>query len=199
MSYPWKPAPTATPPRNRQKWFMRLNRRGKQLVVVAALLVAGSGNLGVGLIVEEVQQSRQHNQVGAVSPASDPIAPSVGDACIEPGQIAEAADGTPMVCRNNERAKPTWRPVSEIPGPPPTLAARPEPTATRTSPGTTKPTTIPSTRKLTPSPKQSPRYQQGVHPGAFCKPRGALGYTVRGVRMVCSWQRGDIRARWRQA
>jgi hypothetical protein len=50
----------------------------------------------------------------------------------------------------------------------------------------------------TPTP-QAPSPIQGVHPGAFCSPRGALGYTSAGTLMRCTFKSGDIRARWRAA
>ncbi|MEU4426078.1 hypothetical protein AB0F81_36115 [Actinoplanes sp. NPDC024001] len=40
---------------------------------------------------------------------------------------------------------------------------------------------------------------QGVHPGAFCSPVGARGYTSAGTLMKCSYKAGDSRARWRRA
>ncbi|WP_449061236.1 PASTA domain-containing protein [Planomonospora algeriensis] len=39
----------------------------------------------------------------------------------------------------------------------------------------------------------------GVHPGAFCSPRGALGRSKSGVLMRCSTKAGDSRARWRSS
>lgn len=54
----------------------------------------------------------------------------------------------------------------------------------------------------TPSPKSSsstPAPIQGVHPGAFCSPEGALGYTSKGTLMRCTFKAGDTRARWRAA
>jgi hypothetical protein len=38
-----------------------------------------------------------------------------------------------------------------------------------------------------------------VHPGAFCSPEGAYGYTSAGTRMRCTYKAGDSRARWRAA
>jgi hypothetical protein len=40
---------------------------------------------------------------------------------------------------------------------------------------------------------------QGVHPGAFCSPGGAYGYTVAGTRMQCKTSATDSRNRWRAA
>lgn len=41
--------------------------------------------------------------------------------------------------------------------------------------------------------------RKGVHPGAFCSPEGARGYTSAGTLMKCSYKSGDSRARWRRA
>lgn len=41
--------------------------------------------------------------------------------------------------------------------------------------------------------------QHGVHPGAFCSPHGAIGYTDKGTRMRCSTKAGDPYWRWRSA
>ncbi|MEU8241067.1 hypothetical protein AB0C07_22720 [Actinoplanes missouriensis] len=40
---------------------------------------------------------------------------------------------------------------------------------------------------------------KNVHPGAFCSPEGARGYTSAGTLMKCSYKSGDNRARWRRA
>jgi hypothetical protein len=40
---------------------------------------------------------------------------------------------------------------------------------------------------------------KNVHPGAFCSPEGARGYTSAGTLMKCSYTSGDTRARWRRA
>jgi hypothetical protein len=44
-----------------------------------------------------------------------------------------------------------------------------------------------------------PATVQGVHPGAFCSPEGALGRTVKGTPMQCKTSATDSRARWRAA
>lgn len=57
----------------------------------------------------------------------------------------------------------------------------------------------PPTTKTPPAPPTTPSYQRGVHPGAFCSPRGAFGYTVTGVLMQCKPSATDSRNRWRAA
>ncbi|MCU7722674.1 hypothetical protein ODJ79_03005 [Actinoplanes sp. KI2] len=74
----------------------------------------------------------------------------------------------------------------------------------KATPTTHKPSPKPTTHK--PSPKPSPKPttkppsgQMGVHPGAFCSPEGAIGYTSKGTRMRCTLKAGEDRARWRAA
>lgn len=68
---------------------------------------------------------------------------------------------------------------------------RPRPTPTATHHHAKHPT---PTRTRT-----SPPVQHGVHPGAFCSPHGALGYTDKGTLMRCSTKPGDPYWRWRSA
>jgi hypothetical protein len=37
-----------------------------------------------------------------------------------------------------------------------------------------------------------------VHPGAFCAPGGAIGYTTTGLKMQCTTTATDSRNRWRR-
>jgi outer membrane biosynthesis protein TonB len=76
---------------------------------------------------------------------------------------------------------------------PPTPSAKPKQATTRPKP---KPTTKKPTTKPTSKP---PSGQQGVHPGAFCTPEGATGYTSKGTKMRCTRKSGEDRARWRAA
>lgn len=57
----------------------------------------------------------------------------------------------------------------------------------------------PSPTTSTQPPPTSPNPIRGVHPGAFCSPVGALGYTDKGTLMRCSVTPTDGRARWRSA
>jgi hypothetical protein len=52
--------------------------------------------------------------------------------------------------------------------------------------------------KPKPKPKK-PSVRQGVHPGAFCSPGGALGMTKKGKLMRCTSTATDDRNRWRAA
>jgi hypothetical protein len=75
---------------------------------------------------------------------------------------------------------------------PPVTAPRPAPIA--------KPTPTPAPKSPAPKPApQPPTTVDGVHPGAFCSPEGALGHTVKGTLMRCSFKAGQSRARWRAA
>jgi hypothetical protein len=62
-----------------------------------------------------------------------------------------------------------------------------------------KPAPRPVPKPSPTSTAQAPAPIQGVHPGAFCAPQGALGYTSAGTLMRCTFKSGDIRARWRAA
>ncbi|MEU7978341.1 hypothetical protein AB0B63_07385 [Micromonospora sp. NPDC049081] len=77
------------------------------------------------------------------------------------------------------------------------------PKATRT-PTARKTTSLPRTTAPKPKPKPTPArttasVQNGVHPGAYCSPRGALGRTVKGTLMRCGPSATDDRNRWRAA
>ncbi|MGO4603655.1 HNH endonuclease family protein [Terrabacter sp. 2YAF2] len=82
-------------------------------------------------------------------------------------------------------------PIYAPPAPKPTVAPAPHPTVTPAPRPAPQPSPSPS--PAAPSPRQ------GVHPGAFCSPAGALGYTSAGTLMRCSYKSGDTRARWRAA
>src|SRR5256885_892800 len=88
-------------------------------------------------------------------------------------------------------------PAPADPSPPPatTAPAAPAPAAT-----TRQPAPPPPAPGKPPAPAPTtPAYQHGVHPGAFCSPRGAYGYTVNGVLMQCKPSATDSRNRWRAA
>ncbi|MEU8334717.1 hypothetical protein [Micromonospora tulbaghiae] len=78
-------------------------------------------------------------------------------------------------------------------------ATKPTPTKTRTTAPSRKPAPKATTVKPKPTTAKPPSGQQGVHPGAFCTPVGAIGYTSKGTKMRCTKKDGDIRARWRAA
>lgn len=122
---------------------------------------------------------------GSPQPAARPIATSIPTAA---------------------EASPTPEPLATTPAAPsPTVesAVKPTPAKTRTTTPSRKPapkvtTTKPKPKPTTAKPKP-PSGQQGVHPGAFCTPEGAIGYTVKGTKMRCTKKANDIRARWRAA
>jgi hypothetical protein len=98
-------------------------------------------------------------------------------------------------------------PVATTPGPTSAIVPAEQPTPTTAAPrkavpavapATTKARPKPATHKPTPSPTAAaPR--KGVHPGAFCSPKGALGYTSTGKLMQCKPSATDTRNRWRAA
>jgi len=76
-----------------------------------------------------------------------------------------------------------------------TTTAAPAPTTT-TRPATTTTIAAPTTT-TTAAPTTTTQAVASVHPGAFCSPDGAVGYTSAGTRMVCSTTPADSRDRWR--
>lgn len=84
-------------------------------------------------------------------------------------------------------------PASPSPTGSPTASPTPSPTPQTTAPIVQR-TTAPPLRPRTTTP---PAERQGVHPGAFCSPEGALGRTVDGVAMSCQLKAGERQARWR--
>lgn len=94
-----------------------------------------------------------------------------------------------------------------------TSSATPTPTPTPTDVATPKPPKHPRPRAHVPKPapprkpvvrrpshrppvRHTSRYVNNVHPGAFCKPAGALGRTSAGTVMQC---KGPGQPRWRRA
>jgi len=76
--------------------------------------------------------------------------------------------------------------------------AVPHPTSRKPAPKAT-PKPKPTTHKpAKPTPTTAPT-RQGVHPGAFCSPAGALGRTSAGTLMKCKTTATDDRNRWRKA
>ena len=94
-------------------------------------------------------------------------------------------------------AAPTPSPSATVPSPSLTAAATTAP-PTATRPRTTAPTTRPHTAPHTTA-TTKPAVNNAVHPGAFCSEHGAYGYTVNGVKMICSTTSTDSRYRWRRA
>jgi hypothetical protein len=74
-------------------------------------------------------------------------------------------------------APPPQQPTTQAPAPPPQATEAPAP----------------------PPPPPAGGPQQGVHPGAFCSPQGAMGNTVDGTLMQCKPSATDSRNRWRKA
>ena len=110
-----------------------------------------------------------------LSPSGDPL-PSRGST-------------TPAWVGTTTSAAPTA--TSAAPTLPPTPAA-----------STSSGATVPQPQKTTGAPHPPPTTaapQQGVHPGAFCSPHWAFGYTVGGVLMQCKPSATDTKFRWRQA
>ncbi|GHJ17666.1 hypothetical protein TPA0908_56610 [Micromonospora sp. AKA38] len=140
--------------------------------------------------------------VAAVSGSTDEkptsiaaVSPSIngGDS---PAAVASPA-GSPSVITPVE--SPSASPTTGSPNPAPrTAAARPtpKPKPTRTSPRPTPKRTTSAPRTTKPS---HSTVQGSVHPGAFCKPEGALGHTAKGTLMRCTRKAGEDQPRWRAA
>lgn len=78
----------------------------------------------------------------------------------------------------------------------PTPAVSPSAVAPTSPAYTAQATRLP--RRTTSRPAGQPT-QKDVHPGAFCKPRGAYGLTSDGTLMRCKPSATDSRNRWREA
>jgi len=118
----------------------------------------------------------------------------------KPKPSAPAARATAGIVSGATRSPtPEAAPTSAqpVPSEPPALTTTP-PVAPAPIPTTHKPAPRPTTKKPAPRPT-TPSYQHGVHPGAFCSPRGAYGYTSTGLLMQCKPSATDSRNRWRAA
>ncbi|MGO4596921.1 HNH endonuclease family protein [Terrabacter sp. 2RAF25] len=83
---------------------------------------------------------------------------------------------------------------------PPAPKPAPKPAPNPTPKPVVKPAPKPAPQPSKPAPEPAgPSRVQGVRPGSFCSPEGALGYTNKGTLMRCSYKSGDTRARWRSA
>jgi hypothetical protein len=92
--------------------------------------------------------------------------------------------------------------VSPSPSPSPTHRAAASPPPAPTAAPTTPAAPPPPLPANTPPPADTPPADApvyGVHPGAFCSPDGAYGYTDRGTLMQCTTKPSDPYDRWRAA
>jgi outer membrane biosynthesis protein TonB len=138
---------------------------------------------------------------GACASPSTPV--HVSGPVGSPSAVVVAPAATP-----SPTASPTPGPTaSPTPSPTPTPAhkttpaSKPKPkhTPAPTHKSTPKPTHKPTPKPThKPTPKPNPT-QHGVHPGAFCSPHGAYGYTSKGTLMHCTTKAGDPYYRWRRA
>ncbi len=80
----------------------------------------------------------------------------------------------------------------------PAIKPSPKPTKTTSTPRPKTTTAKPKPKPTTAKPKP-PSVQQGVHPGAFCTPEGAMGKTSKGTLMRCTRKAGEKQPRWRAA
>ncbi|MGI5243303.1 hypothetical protein [Dactylosporangium sp. CA-139066] len=80
---------------------------------------------------------------------------------------------------------------------PTTVPPVPTPAVTTKKPAPVNTTTKPPAPPKTTKPAGNPG--PIVHPGAFCSPEGAIGYTSAGTRMRCTLKAGEKQPRWRAA
>jgi hypothetical protein len=165
----------------------------RRVLILGAALLAGMLVLCCGV-----------SAIGAmVSPApkatpSPRFAPVPGD--VSPGRSASGSPGPGL--SPSQSQSPSQSP-SEAPSSVPALA--PVPALTTEAPPPAPPAAHTTTRRVPPPPSPKPpptthdQYAHGVHPGAFCAPGGALGYTVAGTLMRCTTTAVDSRNRWRRA
>jgi hypothetical protein len=118
--------------------------------------------------------------------------------------VATPDKTTPARAADTATAAASPRPVAVLPTTTPT-----PPQAAHT--GTRRPHTTSTARRAIPRPHRTttrprpkptttkPAGRRGVHPGAFCTPEGAIGYTTAGTRMRCTAKAGEDQARWRRA
>jgi hypothetical protein len=126
---------------------------------------------------------------GSPAPGTEPDQPAATEITITPPPAEAATTETTDATQATEAA--TTAATTATPKPRPTT--KPVPKAT-----SKKPTPKPTTKKPTPKPTGG-NGQQGVHPGAFCKPEGATGHTAKGTRMRCTRKAGEDQPRWRAA
>jgi hypothetical protein len=168
------PPPVPPPPPKRP---LRLGRLIALLVLGVVVLCVG-GTAAIGAIVgspDPKPKAAADSQRGILNPVATTAAAD------DPGPaVVPAVEPTPT------KAAPAVAPA--------TTKAHPRPT-----PSTHKPSTKP---KPKPKPKPSATTKppvKGVHPGAFCSPKGAFGLTTTGKLMQCKPSATDTRNRWRAA
>jgi hypothetical protein len=128
---------------------------------------------------------------GTAAPAAEVSVPSSPTASASPSVTVPPSVTRPAT-PSPATATPPVAPVAP-------RVVKPAPHRPTTHGPTTHPVTHrPTTRK--PTTATTTRAPSAVvHPGAFCSPRGAIGYTSKGTRMRCTVKTGDTRARWRAA
>jgi outer membrane biosynthesis protein TonB len=131
--------------------------------------------------------------IAGCQPATDPAAASTTSPTVAPAFTDDATD----------TADPAVAVLPTTPAPATTAAKPAATTKPAVKPTTHQPAPKPTTKKPTPKPKPKPTTEPPagpiVHPGAFCKPEGAIGFTSKGTRMRCTLKAGEKQPRWRAA
>lgn len=138
-----------------------------------------AGVFGVLLLVGVAGASEQDNK-------AKPGAGDIQTTLTLPEAVTTTAAPTTIASTSTLPASTTLAPTTTA-----VSTTRP-PVASTVAPTTSSPATSPSTTR-------APAVHQGVTPGAFCSPGGALGVTSTGVDMVCTTTATDDRNRWRRA
>lgn len=110
---------------------------------------------------------------GAAGPDSSDAAATSRPTVTTTATTTVTATESVTVTAAPSKRHPSARQTSHAPQPTATRHHRKVPTPTRTRTRTSAPV------------------QHGVHPGAFCSPHGAIGYTSAGTRMRCTTKAGD--------
>lgn len=118
------------------------------------------------------------------------------------GPDATPANKTGLLASPSASASPSPSESPSSSSAPPAVATptiAPPAVPTTASAPTTKPA-APKTTKPAPPKTTAPAHPGPiVHPGAFCSPEGAIGYTSAGTRMRCTLKAGEKQPRWRAA
>ncbi|MEV0392004.1 hypothetical protein [Polymorphospora rubra] len=186
---PVQPPMYANPPARRR----RLGVAGIIGITFGVLLISCCGIGAIGAALSDDPKPLASASTGApAAPADSPSAvPADADSATPTDDTSTPAGATPTTAGPTTagQVKTTPRPTQTTPRPAKTTPQPKQTTAqpkrTTAAPRTTKPTTA--------------SVQQGVTPGAFCKPAGAMGMTKTGKLMQCKTSPTDSRLRWRAA
>lgn len=182
---PWPPVPPPSipPPPSGRKRLKPLQIVG---IAIAGGLVLCCGGLGtIGAVFGD-------DPPGAAKDATSSTV-AADEQTVAPRLAAPIVTTTSPAPTTTTAAPPPTKAAAAARATPARTTAKPAPART-----TAKPKPRPTTKKPTPRPtKTRSPVRQGVHPGAFCSPAGALGLSTTGKPMICRSTATDERNRWR--